>query len=58
MMFRRRVDAYLSTAVLAVAVVCVGGCHGQAAPGNGWSVAGAAGMRANLGSDRVASHDT
>jgi hypothetical protein len=54
MMFRRRVDGSSSTAVLAVAVVSVGGCHGHAARGNGWSVACAAGMRENLGSDSVA----
>jgi hypothetical protein len=34
----------------------VGGCYGHAAPVDGWSLAGAAGMPANLGSDSVTSH--
>jgi hypothetical protein len=36
----------------------VGGCYGHAAPVNGSSVAGAAGMRANLGSQVTSQRPT
>jgi hypothetical protein len=54
MMFRRRVDRLPGDGCSGGRGV--GGCYGHAAPVNGWSVAGAAGMPANLGSDSVAAH--
>jgi hypothetical protein len=55
MMFRQRVDSSSSTPVL-VAVVASVGVMVMPPLSMVWSLAGAAGMPANLGSDRVTSH--